>query len=132
MQNKEKKKKKLSLTTLIFIALLAGALTGVVINYLIPANYVVDDIIVQGVFYIVGQGFIRLMRMLVAACILFDCLWKYGSRRHEKAWKCRRQNIDFLPLHDSNRHYSSAQHCEYFQSGKRTGYVTDPGDFHRE
>lgn len=54
---------------MIFIALLAGALTGVIINYLIPTNYVVDDIIVQGVFYIVGQGFIRLMRMLVVPLV---------------------------------------------------------------
>lgn len=41
---------------MIFIALLAGALAGVIINYVIPSNYVVDDIIVQGVFYIVGHG----------------------------------------------------------------------------
>ena len=69
MQNKVQRKKKISLTTMIFIALLAGALTGVVINYLIPPNYVVDDIIVQGVFYIAGQGFIRLMRMLVVPLV---------------------------------------------------------------
>ena len=54
MQNRVQKKKKISLTTMIFIALLAGALAGVIINYLIPSNYVVDDIIVQGVFYIVA------------------------------------------------------------------------------
>ena len=69
MQNRVQKKKKISLTTMIFIALLAGALAGVIINYLIPSNYVVDDIIVQGVFYIVGQGFIRLMRMLVVPLV---------------------------------------------------------------
>ena len=69
MQNRVQKKKKISLTTMIFIALLAGALAGVIINYLIPSNYVVDDIIVQGVSYIVGQGFIRLMRMLVVPLV---------------------------------------------------------------
>lgn len=69
MQNKTEKKKKLSLTTWIFVALLAGALTGVVINYMIPPNYVVDDILVSGVFYVVGQGFIRLMRMLVVPLV---------------------------------------------------------------
>ena len=47
MQNRVQKKKKISLTTMIFIALLAGALAGVIINYVIPSNYVVDDIIVQ-------------------------------------------------------------------------------------
>lgn len=45
------------------------ALTGVVINYVIPPNYVVDDILVSGVFYVVGQGFIRLMRMLVVPLV---------------------------------------------------------------
>ena len=69
MQNRVQKKKKISLTTMIFIALLAGALAGVIINYVIPSNYVVDDIIVQGVFYIVGQGFIRLMKMLVVPLV---------------------------------------------------------------
>ena len=68
MQNKTEKK-KLSLTTRIFVALLAGALTGVVINYVIPPNYVVDDVLVSGVFYVVGQGFIRLMRMLVVPLV---------------------------------------------------------------
>ena len=70
MQNKnDKMKKKLSLTTMIFIALLAGAVTGMVINYVIPSNYVVDDILVSGIFYVVGQGFIRLMRMLVVPLV---------------------------------------------------------------
>ena len=32
MQNRVQKKKKISLTTMIFIALLAGALAGVIIN----------------------------------------------------------------------------------------------------
>ena len=63
------KKKKLNLTTKIFIALLAGAVTGVVINYLIPSNYFFDEIIVNSVFYIAGQGFIRLMQMLVVPLV---------------------------------------------------------------
>ena len=70
---------------MIFIALLAGALAGVIINYVIPSNYVVDDIIVQGVFYIVGQGFIRLMRMLVVPLVsLLHRLRKHGSWETKK------------------------------------------------
>ena len=34
-----KNKKKLGLTTLIFIALIAGAITGIIINYCIPVLY---------------------------------------------------------------------------------------------
>ena len=36
----EKSKKKLGLSTQIFIALLAGALLGVVIHYWIPSSYI--------------------------------------------------------------------------------------------
>ena len=40
-------KKKLSLSTLIFTALLLGALFGVGLHYLIPAGHIRDDIIVE-------------------------------------------------------------------------------------
>ena len=36
VENKEKKKKKLGLTTQIFIALALGAVVGIVLNYLVP------------------------------------------------------------------------------------------------
>ena len=61
----EKTKKKIGLSTQIFIALLIGALFGVVIHYWIPSSYIKDTVIVEGVLYVVGQGFIRLMQMLV-------------------------------------------------------------------
>ena len=51
-------KKKLSLSTLIFTALLLGALFGVGLHYLIPAGHIRDDIIIEGMLYVVGQGFI--------------------------------------------------------------------------
>ena len=57
-----KNKKKLGLTTMIFIALILGAITGIIINYCIPSNKVVDEFIVGGAFYVIGQGFIRLRR----------------------------------------------------------------------
>ena len=56
----EKSKKKPGLSTQIFIALLAGALLGVVIHYWIPSSYIKDTVIVEGVLYVIGQGFIRL------------------------------------------------------------------------
>lgn len=74
-----KTKKKLGLTTMIFIALILGALTGIIINYVIPSNKVIDD-------FIVGRGFLchwtRLYTFNAYACcttsFLFHCLWKYG------------------------------------------------------
>lgn len=64
-----KQKKKIGLTTKIFIALLAGAVFGIVLCYMVPSGYVKDDIIVEGILYVVGQGFIRLMKMLVVPLV---------------------------------------------------------------
>ena len=43
-----KNKKKLGLTTLIFIALIAGAITGIFFNFCIPSNKFVVDFFVSG------------------------------------------------------------------------------------
>ncbi|WP_283684617.1 dicarboxylate/amino acid:cation symporter [Parablautia sp. Marseille-Q6255] len=69
-EKKEKKgKKKIGLTTKIFIALLFGAVFGMVLCYLVPAGEIRDEIIVDGVLYVIGQGFIRLMKMLVVPLV---------------------------------------------------------------
>lgn len=66
-----KEKKKLGLTTRIFIALLLGGILGICLHYLVPENnYFVQNIMIDGVFYIVGQGFLRLMQMLVVPLVL--------------------------------------------------------------
>ena len=64
-----KQKKKIGLTTKIFIALLADAVFGIVLCYMVPSGHVKDDIIVEGILYVVGQGFIRLMKMLVVPLV---------------------------------------------------------------
>ena len=69
MPKTQNTKKKLSLSTLIFTALLLGALFGVGLHYLIPAGHIRDDIIIEGMLYVVGQGFIRLMQMLVVPLV---------------------------------------------------------------
>lgn len=63
------KKKKIGLTTMILLALLLGAAVGVVFHYLIPESYIRDTIFVNGIFHVVGQGFIRLMQMLVVPLV---------------------------------------------------------------
>ena len=63
------KEKKIGLTTKIFIALLLGAVFGIVLCYLIPDSKVKNDIIVEGILYVIGQGFIRLMKMLVVPLV---------------------------------------------------------------
>ncbi len=64
-----KEKKKISLTSMIFIALIAGAITGMVLHYLVPDGSIKNDVIVEGVLYVLGQGFIRLMKMLVVPLV---------------------------------------------------------------
>ena len=62
-------KKKLSLTSKIFIGLIAGVICGVIFNLFVPASYVRDTIIVDGICYVIGNGFIKLMKMLVVPLV---------------------------------------------------------------
>lgn len=59
----------MSLSTQIFIALLTGAILGVVVHYFMPDGYLKDTVIINGILYVVGQGFIRLMQMLVVPLV---------------------------------------------------------------
>ena len=52
----EKTKKKIGLSTQIFIALLIGAQFGVVLHYWIPTSYIKDTVLVEGVLYVDGKG----------------------------------------------------------------------------
>lgn len=70
MSTVEKTKgKKIGLSTMIFIALLLGAAVGVLIHYFMPEGYFRDTLIVEGILYVIGQGFIRLMQMLVVPLV---------------------------------------------------------------
>ncbi len=63
------RKIKLHLTSIIFISLILGFVVGLILHYYVPAGYVRDDIVVGGVFNILGNGFIRAMRMLVVPLV---------------------------------------------------------------
>lgn len=67
MENKHKK--KLGLTTKIFIGLIAGAIVGILMHYVVPGGYIKDTVLVNGIFYVVGNGFLRLMQMLVVPLV---------------------------------------------------------------
>ena len=62
------RKSKIGLTTRIFVALFAGAILGSIL-YFIPASIFKDEFLINGVFYIAGNGFIRLMQMLVVPLV---------------------------------------------------------------
>lgn len=64
-----KTKKKMGLTTKIFVALILGAILGMILHYAVPAGNIKDNILVEGILYVIGQGFIRLMKMLVVPLV---------------------------------------------------------------
>ena len=69
MEKEKKTRKKPGLTTWIFISLLLGICVGSIFHYWVPAGYVRDTIFVNGIFYVLGNGFIRLMQMLVVPLV---------------------------------------------------------------
>lgn len=64
-----RKKKKLGLTTTIFIALLLGVITGIALRSFLPTGYIRDTVIINGVLDLIGSGFIRGMQMLVVPLV---------------------------------------------------------------
>lgn len=64
-----KPKKRLSLTTVILLALLLGGITGALLHTFAGDSHFVDAYVVNGIFYVLGQGFIRLMQMLVVPLV---------------------------------------------------------------
>ena len=63
------KKKALGLSTTIFLSLLVGAVVGILLHYVIPDSDFKTTVIIEGVLYVCGQGFIRLMQMLVVPLV---------------------------------------------------------------
>lgn len=61
--------KNVGLTTRIFLALVLGAAVGVLINCGLPGQAIGERFLAEGLFLVVGQGFIRLMRMLVVPLV---------------------------------------------------------------
>lgn len=68
-EGNRKKEKKMGLTTKIFIGLIGGLLVGVILNLFVPHSSFRDAVLVDGIFYVVGNGFIRLMKMLVVPLV---------------------------------------------------------------
>ena len=81
----ETTKKKMGLTTKIFIALLLGLVSGVILNLWVPKGYVRDTILVDGVCYVIGNGFIRLMKMLVVPLVFTSIVCGASSIGDTKA-----------------------------------------------
>ena len=94
-------KKKVGLTTRIFISLILGAIAGVLLHYFVPSGQIRDDIIINGIFYVVGQGFIRF----------------------KKTGTGRRKNNAVLPCYNCLCDCVGALGCQCDRSGNRVGYL---------
>ena len=62
-------KKSIGLTTWILISLVAGIVIGIVCSMAVPDGSPFDLYVIEGVFYVLGQWFIRLMQMLVVPLV---------------------------------------------------------------
>ena len=69
---KRNDKKKMTLTTKIFIALISGIVVGMLMHYLIPDSNFKNEVLIEGIFHTIGQLFIRLMQMLVVPLVFFS------------------------------------------------------------
>lgn len=62
-------KKSVGLTTWILVSLAAGIVVGAIYSVVVPDGSVLDTYLIEGVFYVLGQWFIRLMQMLVVPLV---------------------------------------------------------------
>lgn len=81
----ENEKKKLGLTSQIFIGLIGGLILGVILNLFVPHSYIRDTVLVEGIFYVIGNGFIRLMKMLVVPLVFCSLVCGSASIGDTKA-----------------------------------------------
>ena len=68
----EKNKRNMPQSQRIFIGLILGLITGIILHSFVPDSHIKNDIIIEGVFYTIGQLFIRLMQMLVVPLVFFS------------------------------------------------------------
>lgn len=66
------KTKHMSATKKIFYSMLIGLVLGIILHYALPDGYFKQTILVDGFFYLFGQGFVRLLQMLVVPLVFFS------------------------------------------------------------
>jgi Na+/H+-dicarboxylate symporter len=65
------KKVQTNLSTKIFIGLILGLITGIIFNF-IPESFIRDQILIDGVFYLAGQAFLKAIMMLVVPLVFIS------------------------------------------------------------
>ena len=67
--NETKSKTRFSFSSQIFIALFLGSVVGLLLHFTAPEGFIRDSVLVDGVLFFIGQGFIRLLQMLVVPLV---------------------------------------------------------------
>lgn len=123
---KDKGKKKLGMTTLIFIGLFLGAFTGIILYYFVPSGYVRDTVLVDGIFYVVGQGFLRLMQMLVIPLVFCSLICGSAAIGDTKTLgKVRCEDHCVLSFHNRTGDFNCSYSWYDCKTGSRPGYSCD-------
>ena len=65
------KRKRLGVTTKIFIGLILGLITGIAL-YAMPDSGFKSDVVINGLFYLVGQAFLRSILMMVVPLVFIS------------------------------------------------------------
>ena len=71
--------RKISLGNWILIAMILGTLTGLFLNFYVENPFIKDYILMDNVFYIGGELFIRLMKMLVVPLVFCSIIMSLAS-----------------------------------------------------
>ena len=71
--------RKISLGNWILIAMVLGILTGMFLNFYVDNPYIKDFILMDNVFYLGGDVFIRLMKMLVVPLVFCSIVMSIAS-----------------------------------------------------
>ncbi len=64
--------RKISLGNWMLIGMILGFLVGLILNFFVTDTFIKDAILVNNIFYLGGNGFIRLMKMLVVPLVFFS------------------------------------------------------------
>lgn len=64
--------KKISLGNWMLIGMILGFIVGLILNFYVTNPFIKDIILVNNVFYLGGNGFIKLMKMLVVPLVFFS------------------------------------------------------------
>lgn len=65
-------KKKMSPTKKILFSMLIGLVVGIALHYIVPDGYFKKSVLIDGIFFLFGQGFVRLLQMLVVPLVFFS------------------------------------------------------------